>query len=80
MKEALANYVVTKKRTKAGKAYDSPRIYLPTKLTSDSSFPFKEEIVRIHVKVKNRQLVIRKASRRILQRLGELEIAEEAAP
>jgi hypothetical protein len=80
MKEALANYVVTKKRTKAGKVYDSPRIYLPTKLTSDSNFPFKEDIVRIQVKVKRRQLVIKKASKRILQKLGELEMAEEAIP
>ena len=80
MKEALANYVVTKKRTKAGKVYDSPRIYLPTKLTSDSNFPFKTDVVRIQVKVKQRQLVIKKASKRILQKLGELEIEEEAIP
>jgi len=80
MKEALANYVVTKKRTKAGKVYDSPRIYLPTKLTSDSNFPFKEDIVRIHVKVKRKQLIVRKASKRILQKLGELEATEEVTP
>lgn len=77
MKEVLANYIVTKKLTKKGKVYNSPRIYLPTKLTSDSSFPFKGDRVKVRVRIKGRHLIVEKASKRILEKLGESELWKE---
>jgi hypothetical protein len=42
--------VVKKLGKKKGSVYRSPRIYLPTKLTDDSMFPFIEgEQVRVEV-------------------------------
>jgi hypothetical protein len=39
----LTKITVVRKKNKNGKAvYRSPRIYLSTKLTDDSSFPFRE--------------------------------------
>jgi len=39
----LLRLTVVRKRNREGKAtYRSPRVYLPTKLTDDSSFPFRE--------------------------------------
>jgi hypothetical protein len=39
----LTKITIVRKKNKNGKAvYRSPRIYLPTKLTDDSSFPFRE--------------------------------------
>ncbi|HZY95286.1 MAG TPA: hypothetical protein VFE98_10610 [Candidatus Bathyarchaeia archaeon] len=42
--------------------YRSPRIYLPTKLTDDSSFPFREGDL-VSVKVDGRRLVVQKVRR-----------------
>ncbi|MEM3736634.1 MAG: hypothetical protein QXJ75_00885 [Candidatus Bathyarchaeia archaeon] len=78
MKEALASYKVTEKQTKTGRAYISPRIYLPTKLVSDSSFPFKDPSLRVHVKIKGKQLIIQKATSRHLKKFGELTEEPEA--
>lgn len=71
MLEVLANYVPTRKKGKKGKTYESPRIYLPTKLTSDSAFPLSGRIVRVRVRVDGRRLVVEKASKRDLERFGE---------
>ena len=39
----LTKLTVVRKRNKDGKAiYRSPRIYLPTKFTDDSTFPIRE--------------------------------------
>jgi len=72
--EVLANYVPTRKRGKNGKTYESPRIYLPTKLTSDSGFPLTGRMIRVRVRVKGRCLVIERASRKDLARFGELPV------
>jgi hypothetical protein len=69
MKETLANYIVTKKKTKNGKVYTSPRIYLPTKLTSDSGFPFKGD-TKVLIRIKGRKLIVEKASKRVLEKYG----------
>src|SRR3989442_1169174 len=43
VKKILTRFAVAKKPARSeGTQYRSPRIYLPTKLTDDSSFPFKE--------------------------------------
>ena len=72
--EVLANYVATRKRGKNGKTYESPRIYLPTKLTCDSGFPLAGRLVRVRVRVEGRRLFIEKASKKDLGRFGELSV------
>jgi hypothetical protein len=72
--EVLANYVATRKRGKNGKTYESPRIYLPTKLTCDSGFPLSAGTVRVRVKVEGRRMVVERASKKDLQRFGELPV------
>src|SRR5256886_14883848 len=43
VKKILTRFAVAKKPARSEcTQYRSPRIYLPTKLTDDSSFPFKE--------------------------------------
>jgi hypothetical protein len=52
---------IVKKRDKQGRPiYRSPRIYLPTKLTDDSCFPFREGQPLL-AKVVGEKLVIEKA-------------------
>jgi hypothetical protein len=70
--EVLANYAATRKRGKNGKTYESPRIYLPTKLTCDSGFPLTGRLVRVRVRVEGRRVFIEKASKKDLGRFGEL--------
>jgi hypothetical protein len=70
--EVLANYVATRKRGKNGKTYESPRIYLPTKLTCDSGFPLTGRLVRVRVRVEGRRVFIERASKKDLGRFGEL--------
>jgi len=72
--EVLANYVATRKRGKNGKTYESPRIYLPTKLTCDSGFPLTGRMTRVRVRAMGRRLVIEKASRKDFERFGELPV------
>ena len=72
LKEALAKFVLSKKRV-GGKTYFSPRIYIPTKLATDSSFPFRGEEVYVLVKVKGKRLVVQKASKKILAKYGVAE-------
>jgi hypothetical protein len=72
--EVLANYVATRKRGKNGKTYESPRIYLPTKLTCDSCFPMSGRLVRVRVRVRveGKRLLVERASKKDLERFGEL--------
>ena len=70
MKEAVASFVVTKKRMQNGRIYESPRIYLPTKLTTDSNFPFAKGSLKLYVKVAGKRLVVERAPNIILKRFG----------
>ena len=70
--EVLANYVATRKRGKNGKTYESPRIYLPTKLTCDSGFPLAGSPVRVRARVEGKRLLIERASKKDLERFGEV--------
>jgi hypothetical protein len=72
MKEAVASFVITKKRMQNGRVYESPRIYLPTKLTTDSNFPFLRGSEKLFVKVAGKRLVVERAPREILRRFGRL--------
>ncbi|MGA2460616.1 MAG: hypothetical protein ABSF82_04270 [Candidatus Bathyarchaeia archaeon] len=73
MKEAVASFVVTKKRMENGRVYESPRIYLPTKLTTDSNFPFMKGSVKLYVRVSGKRLVVERAPREVLKRFGRLK-------
>ena len=56
----LTKFAVAKKKAeKNGIIYRSPRIYLPTKLTDDSSFPFLEGD-EVTVRVERGRLVVEK--------------------
>jgi hypothetical protein len=60
VKKVLTRFAVAKKTAENGEAvYRSPRIYLPTKLTDDSVFPFKEGDL-LMVKVDGRKLVVQR--------------------
>jgi len=60
VKKVLTRFAVAKKAAENGDAvYRSPRIYLPTKLTDDSVFPFKEGDLLL-VKVDRRRLIIQR--------------------
>lgn len=60
VKKVLTKFAVAKKTGQTGEAvYRSPRIYLPTKLTDDSVFPFKEGDL-LMVKVDGRKLVVQR--------------------
>jgi hypothetical protein len=72
MKEAVASFVITKKRMQNGRVYESPRIYLPTKLTTDSSFPFLGATNKLFVRVAGTRLVVERAPRDVLKRFGRL--------
>jgi hypothetical protein len=61
VKKILTRFAVAKKTADNGDAvYRSPRIYLPTKLTDDSVFPFKEGDLLV-VRVDGRKLVVQRA-------------------
>jgi len=72
MKEAVASFVVTKKRMQNGRVYESPRIYLPTKLTTDSNFPFAKGSLKLYVRVAGKRLLVERAPRTVLKRFGRL--------
>jgi hypothetical protein len=72
MKEAVASFVVTKKRMENGRTYESPRIYLPTKLTTDSNFPFTQASLKLYVKVAGKKLVVERAPQKLLKRFGRI--------
>jgi hypothetical protein len=66
VKKILTRFAVAKKAARTeGTQYRSPRIYLPTKLTDDSSFPFKEGDL-LAIRVDGRKLVVQRAQRSIL--------------
>ena len=70
LKEAVASFVVTKKRMPDGRVYESPRIYLPTKLTTDSNFPFAKASLRLYVRVSGKRLLVERAAPTVLRRFG----------
>jgi len=70
MKQAIASYVITTKQME-GRVYESPRIYLPTKLTTDSAFPFGRADM-LYVKVIGRKLLVERASHKILRKFGRI--------
>ncbi|HYB66874.1 MAG TPA: hypothetical protein VEC43_00985 [Candidatus Acidoferrales bacterium] len=73
MKEAVASFVVTKKRMPDGRVYESPRIYLPTKLTTDSTFPFAKGSLRLYVRVAGKRLLVERAAPAVLKRFGRIK-------
>jgi len=63
-KIAVTKFMVAKKRgRRPGSYYASPRIYLPTKLVSDSAFPFSDGESLV-VRIIGRKLVVKKTRRR----------------
>jgi hypothetical protein len=60
--------VMRKKGMKENVEYRSPRIYLPTKLTDDSSFPFLEG-EEVRVRIDGARLVVEKMRRSRLVRM-----------
>jgi hypothetical protein len=70
VKEAVASFVITKKRMPDGRVYESPRIYLPTKLTTDSTFPFAKASLRLYVRVSGDRLLVERAGPSVLKRFG----------
>jgi len=74
VKKILTRFAVAKKPARLeGTMYRSPRIYLPTKLTDDSSFPFKEGDL-LTIRVDGRKLVVQRASR---AQIGETAVQEQ---
>jgi len=71
MREAVTSYVITKKKMPDGRVYESPRIYLPTKLTTDSNFPFGKGAM-LHVRLDGRRLIVESAATTVLRRFGKL--------
>ena len=71
VREALAKFKMSKKVGPQRAYYFSPRIYLPMKLVSDSSFPFRDEELQILVKIRGRKLLIEKPSTRALEKFGK---------
>ena len=79
MKEAVASFVVTKKRMPDGRVYESPRIYLPTKLTTDSNFPFAKESLRLYVRVSGKRLLVERAAPTVLKKFGRVKMRPRRA-
>jgi len=74
VKKILTRFAVAKKPARLeGTMYRSPRIYLPTKLTDDSSFPFKEGDL-LTIRVDGRKLVVQRASK---AQIGEMPAQEQ---
>ncbi|MGO9644478.1 MAG: hypothetical protein ACLPY5_06995 [Candidatus Bathyarchaeia archaeon] len=69
--ERSSNYVITKKTIPDSRVYESPRIYLPTKLTTDSNFPFGKGTM-LHVRLEGRKLIVEPAAMTVLRRFGKL--------
>jgi len=76
----VTKFTVTRKPARRqGTFYKSPRIYLSTKLTDDSVFPFREGDFLL-VKIVGRRLVVQRISPRRVQSLGEQTGIEEEHP
>ncbi|MGO9646208.1 MAG: hypothetical protein ACLPY5_15860 [Candidatus Bathyarchaeia archaeon] len=71
MREAVTSYVITKKKMPDGRVYESPRIYLPTKLTTDSTFPFGKGAM-LHVRLEGRKLIVEPAALTVLRKFGKI--------
>jgi len=71
MREAVTSYVITKKKMPDGRVYESPRIYLPTKLTTDSNFPFGKGTM-LHVRLEGRKLIVEPAALTVLRKFGKM--------
>ena len=70
VKKILTKFAVAKKTSQKGEmVYRSPRIYLPTKLTDDSIFPFKEGDL-LMVRVDGRKLVVQRVRKTINPAIG----------
>jgi len=76
--QIVTKFTVTRKPARRqGAFYRSPRIYLSTKLTDDSVFPFREGDFLL-VRIVGRRLVIQRISPRRMQSLeGQPQIEEE---
>jgi len=73
VKKIITRFAVAKKQARSeGTTYRSPRIYLPTKLTDDSSFPFKEGDI-LSIKVDGRKLIVQRAQK---AQVGETTILD----
>lgn len=73
VKKIITRFAVAKKPARSeGTTYRSPRIYLPTKLTDDSSFPFKEGDI-ISIKVDGRKLIVQRAHKAQVGDAGTLD-------
>jgi hypothetical protein len=83
VKRVLTRFAVAKKSAQTGEAvYRSPRIYLPTKLTDDSVFPFKEGDLLL-VRVDGRRLVVqrvRKPSEQVDSSINRGRASAESRP
>jgi hypothetical protein len=77
MRDAVTSYVITKKKMPDGRIYESPRIYLPTKLTTDSNFPFGKGTM-LHVRLAGKRLIVETAPNTILRRFGKLRTKTKA--
>lgn len=75
----VCKYAVTKRRGATGAVYRSPRIYLPTKLTEDSSFPFKDG-EQVYVRIVDRRLIIERLPKKIRDSLIGEQLSAELAP
>ena len=65
VKKILTRFAVAKKSAGNGNTvYRSPRIYLPTKLTDDSSFPFREGDI-LSVRVDGRKVLIQRVRKAV---------------
>ncbi len=70
VKKILTRFAVAKKQSRSkDSVYRSPRIYLPTKLTDDSIFPFKEGDI-LSVRVDGRKLVIQRMQKAPITEIG----------
>jgi len=74
--KVITKFAIAKKKGKTGAIYRSPRIYLPTKLTDDSTFPFKEE-EEVLVKIARRRLVVQKIPKVLREKALEESGGEE---
>lgn len=73
VKQIRTRFIVVRKKAKNGEAfYRSPRIYFSTKLTDDSSFPFKDND-DIIMRIDGKHLVIRKTPRKYLAKVDASE-------
>jgi len=68
--KVLTKYSIAKKKGKSGAIYRSPRIYLPTKLTDDSTFPFKDE-EDVLVRISARRLMVEKVPKKMREEAQE---------